>query len=59
MSEPKCRTCGGRPLLKCRGCGTEFVYTNKYSDCGNARCEGEPSDKVPCPECSTTPTEEE
>ncbi len=32
--------------LKCRGCGKVYRYTNKYSDCGHARCDGEESDDV-------------
>ena len=51
----RCETCnGGRQLYKCRGCETVFRHINKYSDCGNARCEGEESDPVPCPDCAAT-----
>lgn len=47
-----CGRCnGGGTLCKCRGCGTLFRHVHRYSDCGNAACEGERSDDVPCPGC--------
>lgn len=36
----------GGDWFKCRGCGTVYCHIHKYSDCGNARCEGEVSDPV-------------
>ena len=31
---------------KCKGCGTIYRRIHKYSDCGNARCEGEEYEEV-------------
>lgn len=51
----KCQECNGTgQLCRCRGCGTLYRHIHKYSDCGNVRCEGKPSDDVTCPDCGGT-----
>lgn len=51
----KCETCnGGGTLCRCRRCGHTYRHIHKYSDCGNASCEGERSDDVKCEDCGGT-----
>lgn len=51
----RCDTCNGHGYVyRCHGCGTLYRHIHKYSDCGNARCDGERSTDIKCEDCGGT-----